>query len=72
MGKLSYNYTTQKEFLIKMGIKQRAELISKNLPFSKKTDIYYRVNRLIDDRQMGKLFKVMLIKNKENKFKLGF
>ena len=72
LGKLSYNYTTQKEFLIKMGIKQRAELISKNLPFLKKTDIYYRVNRLIDDRQMGKLFKVMLIKNKDNKFKLGF
>ncbi len=72
LGKLNYNYTTQKEFLIKMGIKQRAEIISKNLTFSKKTDIYYRLNRLIDDKQMGKLFKVMLIKNKENKFKLGF
>ena len=72
LGKLDYNYTTQKEFLIKMGIKQRAEIISKNLPFSKKTDIYYRMNRLIDEKQMGKLFKVMLIKNKENKFKLGF
>ena len=72
LGKLSYNYTTQKKFLIKMGIQQRAEIISKNLPFSKKTDIYYRLNRLIDDKQMGNLFKVMLIKNKENKFKLGF
>ena len=55
-----------------MGIRQRAEIISKNLPFSKKADIYYRLNRLIDDKQMGKLFKVMLIKNKKNKFKLGF
>ncbi len=72
LGKLSYNCTTQKEFLIKMGIRQRAEIISKNLPFSKKADIYYRLNRLIDDKQMGKLFKVMLIKNKKNKFKLGF
>ena len=30
-----------------MGIKQRAEIISKNLNFSKKEDIYYRLNRLI-------------------------
>ena len=72
LGKLSYNCTTQKEFLIKMGIRQRAEIISKNLPFSKKADIYYRLNRLIDDKQMGKLFKVMLVKNQKNKFKLGF
>ena len=72
LGNLKYNYTTQKEFLIKMGIKKRAEVISKNLSFLKKTDIYYRLNRLIGERQMGNLFKVMLIKNKENKFKLGF
>ena len=72
LEKLDYNFTTQKNFLIKMGIKQRAEIISKNLPFSKKVDIYYRLNRLIDDKQMGKLFKVMLIKNKKNNFNLGF
>ena len=64
--------TSQKEFLLKMGIKQRAELISQNLNFTKKADIYYRLNRLIDEKQMGTLFKVMLIKNKKNKFKLGF
>ena len=55
-----------------MGIKQRAEIISQNLDFSKKTNIYYRLKRLIDEKQMGELFKVMLIKNKKNKFKLGF
>ena len=55
-----------------MGIKQRAEIISKNLNFSKKADIYYRLNRLIDEKQMGNLFKVMFIKNKKNNFKLGF
>ncbi len=64
--------TTQREFLIKMGIKQRAEIISKNKSFSKKADIFYRLNRLIDEKQMGHLFKVMFIKNKNNKFKLGF
>ena len=69
---LESNLTTQKKFLLKMGIKQRAELISKNLSFLKKSDIFYRLNRLINDNQMGNLFKVMLIKNKNNKFKLGF
>ena len=55
-----------------MGIKERAEIISKGKNFLKKADIYYRLQRLIDQKQMGNLFKVMLIKNKENKFKLGF
>ena len=64
--------TTQKDFLIRMGINFRAEQISKNQNFSKKIDIYYRLKRLIDEKQMGKIFKVMLIKNKKNKFKSGF
>ena len=64
--------TSQKKFLTSMGILQRAEIISKNIPFSKKTDLFYRVRRLIDKKQMGELFKVMLIKNIKNKFKIGF
>ena len=55
-----------------MGILQRAEIVSKNLSFSKKTDLFYRIRRLIDKKQMGELFKVMLIKNKKNKFNTGF
>ena len=62
----------QKKFLTSMGILQRAEIISENIPFSKKTDLFYRVRRLIDENQMGNLFKVMLIKKKENKFNTGF
>ena len=72
LGGLSNNLTTQKKFLIKMGIKDRAEIISKNQNFLKKADIYYRLKRLTDDKQMGKLFKVMLIKNQKNNFNLGF
>ena len=72
MGGLKSNITTQKKFLTKMGIKQRAEIISQNLNFSNKADIYYRLNRLIDEKQMGNLFKVMFVKNKKNNFKLGF
>ena len=66
------NLTTQRKFLIEMGIKERAEILSKNHNFLKKTDIYYRLNRLIDNQQMGNLFKVMFVTNKKNKFKLGF
>ena len=55
-----------------MGIIQRAEIISENIAFSKKSDLFYRIRRLIDEKQMGELFKVMLIKRKKNKFKTGF
>ncbi len=65
-------FTNQKNFLTTMGILQRAEIISKNIAFSKKADLFYRIRRLIDEKQMGELFKVMLIKNKKNNFKTGF
>tara|TARA_B100000767_G_C19736133_1_gene524020 strand:+ start:755 stop:1801 length:1047 start_codon:yes stop_codon:yes gene_type:complete len=64
--------TNQNKFLTKLGIIERAEIISKNKPFSKKADIYFRIKRLIDKDKMGDLFKVMFITNKKNKFKLGF
>ena len=71
-GNLKSIITNQKKFLTSMGILQRAEMVSKNIPFSKKTDLFYRIRRLIDEKQMGILFKVMLIKNNKNKFKTGF
>ena len=63
--------TTQRNFLINLGIEQRAEILSKNLPFSKKAVIYYRLNRLVNKNQMGNLFKVMLITNNKTNFKTG-
>tara|TARA_B100000963_G_scaffold360174_1_gene390050 strand:- start:1729 stop:2775 length:1047 start_codon:yes stop_codon:yes gene_type:complete len=72
LGGLETNITTQREFLIKMGIKERAEIISKNLNFTRKADIFLRLKRLIDKNEMGELFKVMFVRNKINKFKLGF
>ena len=72
IGGLSHKTTTQGYFLTKMGINERAEIISEKLTFLKKADLYYRLKRLIDKKQMGELFKVMLIKNKKNKFNLGF
>ncbi len=69
---LDINYTTQGKFLINLGIYQRAEIISNNKSFYEKADIFYRLKRLTDNKAMGELFKVMLIKNKENKFHTGF
>ena len=72
LGSCSSLSTTQKKFLTKLGILNRAEILAKNMPFSKKTDIYFRIKRLIDENEMGHLFKVMFITNNKNKFKLGF
>ena len=72
LGPCSSLSTTQKKFLSKLGILNRAEILSKNMPFNEKADIYFRIKRLIDENQMGHLFKVMFITNHKNKFKLGF
>ena len=72
LGSLTSINTTQGKFLIKLGILNRAEILSKKMLFSEKADIYFRIKRLIDKNQMGELFKVMLITTHKNKFKLGF
>lgn len=64
--------TSQRDFLLNMGIIERAKIISKNLPFSSKINIHLRIKRLIDNNQMGSLFKVLLATKKINKFNLGF
>ena len=72
LGGLKNITTTQGDFLVKMGIKKRADIISRNKDFSKKADIYFRLKRLIDEKHMGNIFKVMFIKKQKNNFKLGF
>ena len=44
--------------------------INKN--FLEKANIFYRVNRLIDNKQMGELFKVIYLYKNNQKFELGF
>ena len=70
--KLKVNFTTQSKFLSNLGISQRAEIISKNKTFKEKSDIFYRLKRLIDENEMGNLFKVMLVKNSNNNSQTGF
>lgn len=54
---------TQREFLNKMGIKIRAEILSKKMKFRDQSDLYSRLQRLIDPNQMGHLFKIILAYN---------
>ena len=70
--KLDINFTSQKKFLTNLGIQSRAEIISKNKTFTEKSDIFYRLKRLINEKEMGDLFKVMLIKKLNNSFQIGF
>ena len=64
--------TEQGIFLKKMGIIQRANILTKNINFKNKANVYYRLKRLIDPSQMGRLFKVFVFKKKGIRFNLGF
>ncbi len=55
-----------------MGILNRAKIISKKLNFKEKSEIYYRLQRLLNPRQMGKLFKVIFAFKLKKKFSTGF
>ena len=59
-------------FLKKLGIVERAEIISKRMSFKEKADLYYRLERLLNEKKMGKLFKVFFATNNKLKFNLGF
>jgi len=59
-------------FLQKMGIIHRANILTKNVNFNVKADVYYRLKRLISRNEMGKIFKVIFFNKKGMKFNLGF
>ena len=69
---LQLTYNTQRNFLLNLGILQRGEILAANKSFLEKANIYYRINRLIDKKQMGELFKIIFFHKKNNNFKLGF
>ena len=64
--------TTQNEFLKKIGILERANILSKKMTFKEKANMFYRLKRLMDYREMGSLFKVLFAQKKGRKFSLGF
>tara|TARA_A100001011_G_scaffold398595_1_gene503614 strand:+ start:137 stop:1180 length:1044 start_codon:yes stop_codon:yes gene_type:complete len=68
----SNKIVTQSFFLKKLGIIERAEILNKNSLFTEKSDMYYRLERLLSDKKMGELFKVIYASNSKNIFSLGF
>lgn len=63
---------TQSKFLQKLGIIERATLLSNKVSFKAKADMFYRLKRLLHPEKMGNLFKVLLAQKKGTKFSLGF
>jgi len=64
--------TTQNEFLKKIGILERANILSEKMTFKAKANMFYRLKRLLDYKEMGSLFKVIFAQKKDGKFSLGF
>ena len=63
---------SQGEFLQKIGILERANILAKKMTFREKANLFYRLKRLLDSKEMGNLFKVILAQKKGKKFSLGF
>ena len=64
--------TNQNEFLKKVGILERANILSKKMTFKEKANMFYRLKRLLDPKEMGNLFKVIFAQTKNKNFSLGF
>jgi len=62
----------QTEFLKKIGILERANILSKKMTFREKANMFYRLKRLLDSKEMGSLFKVIFAQKKSRNFSLGF
>jgi cyclopropane-fatty-acyl-phospholipid synthase len=62
---------TQGFFLKKMGIMNRAEVIAKKMNFKEKSDLYFRIQRLVNSKYMGELFKVLSAFKFKKKISLG-
>jgi len=55
-----------------MGILERANILSKKMTFREKANMFYRLKRLLDPKEMGDLFKVIFAQKKIKNFFLVF
>jgi NADH dehydrogenase [ubiquinone] 1 alpha subcomplex assembly factor 7 len=60
---LNSSLITQREFLISLGIESRRKSLLENKNDLKKAEINSAINRLIDEEQMGELFKCLILWN---------
>jgi len=64
--------TDQSEFLKKIGILERANILSEKMTFKAKANMFYRLKRILDYKEMGNLYKVIFAQKKDGQFSLGF
>ena len=50
----------------------RAETVAKKMNFKEKSDLYFRIERLVNREQMGELFKFFSAFKLKKNFLLGF
>ena len=55
-----------------MGIIQRANILANKMSFKEKSNLFYRMKRLLDKKEMGEIFKVLFAQKKNQDFNLGF
>ena len=63
---------SQKQFLERMGILERAQIISNKMKFREQSDLYSRLKRLLGSNYMGDLFKVIMAYKFNNNNFAGF
>ncbi len=63
---------SQSKFLKRVGIIERADIVSKKISFKDKSSIYFNLQRLLHPKYMGELFKVIFAFKNNKKFSLGF
>ncbi len=63
---------TQSTFLKKTGILNRAEILSKNMNFREKSKLFLSLQRILDYKFMGEIFKVIFVHNTKIKIPIGF
>ena len=63
---------TQSKFLKRMGIIDRANIVTQKMNFKDKSATYFNLQRLLHPKYMGDLFKVIFAFKSKKKFSLGF
>ena len=72
-NKLTLNKIVSQSFFLKrIGIVDRAEILSQKMTFKDKSNLYLRLKRLLNPKYMGDLFKVIFAYKSKKKFSLGF
>ncbi len=71
-GLTVHKIISQRQFLENMGIKERSEIIAKRMKFLDKSNLYLRLNRILNPKLMGDLFKVIVASNSKKNEYFGF